>query len=839
MFQKRFWVKSAIYVAPVAIVSFVFASLVNVDDYFFDNPDELREMELNQMAYQESLLDMSNPWNRININDPASFLMSLFVGADAEILKKLKQVIAELGQDKLLFLTDILRMVELSDAQRDRFVVLISTMLKSDAGLEKLPVLVDLLKSLEEAEKEALQQKATGEVQVVQAEAVEPNVLLQPEFTSEEEINLSLVDLLTTDKPEALNFLLDSMLMLSPSEYQKLVSLMTSLGVIRTEKLLTLLDNLSLSNVKKLVVILSTLDASTLRSVVDRLDVIPLSLVDDLIQFASRLSNKEIKQLFTVTASFSQSNFKTFVNLHEEMSLPTIKASFSIYSQLNDSDVKSLSINILDNYVGKTTDLKLIVETLGGFSSGTVKTFISNFEYLSNEAFKDLPFIFRKLNSNNDKERLVEEASFISLNNRERALEVFRTIQSDSVAKVLDISTNLSGSSSKTKLFEQAYRIHDFSPGESDNSGRIISGYTPRTTVHNSNTKVVLEGLVDQLYSINDKNLNTDLLDLSDDLSDVSLYRGAEVVTDIDIQATDLSKPSAGFSKPGEGVTLSKAKRRGTRVHRLVQIQRQLTRNERASAIDTLHDIDTRKHRKAAIDLGFYADTALLKDSIGYSEQLRHRLGYEDGLEANKRLVVVASRVDNDAMNEYNSTRASEEEYYSTLNKARQAGLDALQNEREDRVGKILKQTTKDIDPYGYKKTFESGKNVMKIVSLYRRLDTMEPKESRFHRTRAAELADALASSEGLILGPNGPAGVSREVTQETKLRRIDEYLDLPYDILWERRVISLTDRPLIVPHITEHQFGVPDPEKVKKDQRNSKPKVILVRPKSTSSLQN
>jgi len=343
--------------------------------------------------------------------------------------------------------------------------------------------------------------------------------------------------------------------------------------------------------------------------------------------------------------------------------------------------------------------------------------------------------------------------------------------------------------------------------------------------------------LINQLYNINDTSLNTELLDVSDDLSDLSLYRGAEVITAIDINANDLSKPSSDGTrfKTEQAVTLSKSSRQNTRVHRLVTIQRQLNRKERSSAIDTLHDLDSKEHRKAAIDLGFYADKPLLADSIAYTENLRFRLGHDDGLDASKRLIVLASRINENSLSEYDQSRDSQEETFLTLNKARQAGLDALQNERESRVRQILKQTTKESDVYGNTRTYASGGNILRIISLYRRLDSMEPKSNPFERTRAAELADALSSSDGITLGPSGLAGVSRVVTQETKIRRMNEYLSQSYSELWNRRVIGLTDRPILVSHRIENEFEIPDPENIKKDTR-AKPQVVLIKPKSTNT---
>ena len=72
------------------------------------------------------------------------------------------------------------------------------------------------------------------------------------------------------------------------------------------------------------------------------------------------------------------------------------------------------------------------------------------------------------------------------------------------------------------------------------------------------------------------------------------------------------------------------------------------------------------------------------------------------------------------------------------------------------------------------------------------------------HRTRAAELADALSSSEGLILDSSDTRGLSREVSQETKLRRIDEYLTFDYDKLWDERVLTITEGPILVIHREE-----------------------------------
>ena len=102
-------------------------------------------------------------------------------------------MISKLEKDKLLFLTDILKMVELSDAQRNRFVTLISTLLESDKGLEKLPVLVEILEKLEQTDKERqkLEKAEAKEQEVVKAA---DSIELGKDAVPEGEIDFSLVD---------------------------------------------------------------------------------------------------------------------------------------------------------------------------------------------------------------------------------------------------------------------------------------------------------------------------------------------------------------------------------------------------------------------------------------------------------------------------------------------------------------------------------------------------------------------------------------------------------------------------------------------------------------------
>ena len=170
--------------------------------------------------------------------------------------------------------------------------------------------------------------------------------------------------------------------------------------------------------------------------------------------------------------------------------------------------------------------------------------------------------------------------------------------------------------------------------------------------------------------------------------------------------------------------------------------------------------------------------------------------------------------------------------------------MNALKNERESRVNKILKQTTKEGDPYGYT-TFEDGTQIIRITGLYEKLNEEDPKLNRFHRTRATELADILSSSEGITVGPSGDTGVSSNISQETKLRRIDEYLQLDYEELWENKVIAITDRAVLVTHRTENEFLVPDPEQVREEAVVNleatnevvveKPRIKLTRPTKPS----
>lgn len=829
--SKKFWIKSAVFTAPVALVSSVFVTIFSVDDYLHDHSNELREIQENQSSYLSSILDMNNPWNKVNLDNPASFLLSFFIGADADILARLREVINLLDNDKLIFLTDLLSMIEMSDEQKSRFVILISTLLKSEDSLKKIPLLVDLLKRLEQAEKDSVlinQQLIREKGLASQSVSGNGEILA---VAGEEGLNLSLLKLLTTDKPEALNFLLDTMLTLESGVYERLMQLIAKLGTTRTEKLLGILENLTTTDIRNLTNILSSIDTTTLRVAVDRLDSVPNTLVDDVISFAVQLNSNEVETLFEVTSSYSTTDFATFIDLHQDVYDSNIGDVFKIYQALGDSTAKSLVLNILDQLASKAADLNYIIEVLSDLPSQSQRNFVSSFKNISKNSLQDLPFIFRKLSGSVDKRRLVDESTYLNLSQTENIIEVFRDIDSGSVSKVLDISHNLSDRVNKVQLADQSYRIFSFDLNSASTGTRVSgSSYTAPRTVDDQNGENVLEGLVDQLYTINDKTLNADLLSASDDLGDLSLYRGAEVVTEIDLSTSDLGKPTSGLSKSVTTVRGKSSRKRGTRVHRLVEMHKKLKIDERASAIDTLHDIEGREYRKAAIDLVHYSDTDLIVDSITYTENLRSKLGDDEGLDASKRLVVLASRVNQESLSSYNSIRSSTEEAnYSNLNDARQAGLNALQNERESRVVKILKQTTKEHDSSGLD-TYEDGSKIIRITSLYQKLDTMDPKDNRFHRTRAAKLADALASSEGLTLGPSNETGVSREVSQETKIRRMDEYLNLDFETLWERRVIPLTDRAILVSHKRENNFEIPTPEKVNKDTL-SKPRVILSKP--------
>ena len=551
LLSKRFWVKSSIMAGPVVVMGSVFTTIFQVDDWIHNNRNQVKEIELNQSQYMASILDMSNPWNITNPDDPITFLMSFFIGADADILKRLEQVTAQLDQDKLLFLTNLLRMVEMSDEQRDRFIVLISTLLKSETSLKQLPILVDMLQRIEQADKKFQklakeEQEASGE-EVLVAGNVVAGIAIEKAQTHEEALNYSLLELITTDKPQALSFLLETMLTLDPAVYDQLMSVVGTLGGVRAEKLLDLLEDLNSGQVSDLVGLLEEVNTQTTRKIVDRLDAIPTSLIADVIEFTDSISAGSVEAVFDLTESYSQDDFGTFIDLHQNVS--DVDAAVSIYETLSSSTAKKLVLNILVEYESAPGDLNLVIQELSSLPGQTQKNFVEAFESVDSQALSDIPEVLKKLNSNTAKQRLIDEATELTTENRENMLEMLTDIDSTSAVKVLDISTNLSSQRSKNQLADQGYRIYKYNGGGADAETRSISGYDAPTSLYNDNGEEVIEEFVDQLYEINDRDLNADILEESSDLS-TSIYRGAEVVSAIDVDAADLLKPGApGSSK--------------------------------------------------------------------------------------------------------------------------------------------------------------------------------------------------------------------------------------------------------------------------------------------------
>jgi hypothetical protein len=241
----------------------------------------------------------------------------------------------------------------------------------------------------------------------------------------------------------------------------------------------------------------------------------------------------------------------------------------------------------------------------------------------------------------------------------------------------------------------------------------------------------------------------------------------------------------------------------------------------RTSAIDTLHDIES-PQVNAAIDIAHLADDDLAKDSIRFVERLKYRLGEKGGLAATERVINVASRVD--------------------TNEARRKGLDALVQERDVRLRRILKQVDGNTEPlykdYNNDVAFDdnfsegvlfNGKRIETMTNKYLELREETPSSSPVQRTPAVELADALAGSDGVTLGATDRGGLSRHVEQHRKLFRIAQYLDESEED-FNFRVEEVTRRPVQVTHRVEQNFDIRNPEPIEETTQG----VILVKPGKT-----
>ena len=774
---------------PAVITAGVMAGVVITDRYLHENPHVKAQLEREQAARMASHLDMSNPWGVFNSDDPTSFLMSLFIGTSTELREKFKKALSKLSTDKLRLLSSLLGAIDFTQSQKEKFARLMVIALSGDRSQDRLTRALDIVEKLS-AKKMA--KKKTAEADGVQdsiSQEGEQDAVLEKEAEEVTDTSSSLLVFLDVQEPAAFDRVLEVLVSLSPDVYESVMGIVASLPSQYTRQLIEVVNELSTGETKTVI------------SVLERVNNLP-PLLDQLFQ----LSNSQIVSTAKVLQSIGTTDLNTFVNLSRGFS----RTEFgSVIDVLSATPNDSIFIG-----VGKKVGANRFAQAAGiasQFQGQYLNNLIGIMDKVSGVAVGDLITVFNKMNSTSSKESidvlnrlgnsstqgdLLREATYLSRDNLKKGVEVMDNVKTDSVRQLVTISKGLTKADVKNKLASQLHRLHGVGDGfvagirSSEESASIrspvsVAGVRGKATVRRG--KIIsnysfpsyskgpeqynmarnrVENLIYKMTIVDSDAINEDLIVQSDDLSDRSLARGAEVFIHLD-------------TGPGK-----------RRARRLVDTYKRIDTDYRETAIDTMHDLDTYEHVNAALDSGTDMDTDLLKDSIAYTEHLRHRLGQREGVAATKRLINVASKVN--------------------TNDERRSGLEALKQEREVRVRRILKQVD------GNDKIFDE-KKIVRISNLYHDLKEEFPQETPTQRTPAIKLADALASSDGLTLGAKSRQGVSRYVTQERKLFRINQYLQEDDESLG-RRVEAVTSRPVQVSHRREDNYIIDAPEIIRNE---------------------
>jgi hypothetical protein len=770
---------------PALVTAGVMASVVMVDLYLHENPEVKARLEREQFARMAGHMDMSNPWGVFDPEDPTSFLMTLFSGTSPELKKKFREAVAKLSPEKLRLLSTLLGAIDFTQSQKEKFARLMVVALSGDRGSERLSRALDIVERL--ATKKAIRKKAkaTDVEGAVEQEVLEGEPQLEEAIEEDavsESVGSSLLVFLDVQEPAAFDRVLEVLVALSPDVYESVMGVISDLPAQYTRQLIEVVNELSTSETKTVI------------GVLERVNNLP-PLLDQLFQ----LSNSQIVSTAKVLEGVGTSNLNTLVDLTRGFS----RNEFGTVVDVLGSTSEGGTFIGIGKKIGSNRFAQA-AEVAVQFQGQYLNNLIGIMDKVNNVAVGDLITVFNKMNLTTSKESidvldrlgnsttqgdLLREATYLSRENLQKGVEVMDNVKTTSVRQLIEISKGQAKSDVKNKMASQLHRLHGVGDGfiagvrsqeeaatirspvtVAGVRGKVISNYAYPSYSNTSETyslaKNRVENFIYKMTIVGSDSVNEDLILQSDDLSDRSLARGAEVFINLD----------TGYGKK--------------RARRLVDTYKRVDLAHRETAIDTMHDLDTYEHVNAALDSATEMDNDLLKDSVAYTERLRHRLGQREGVAATKRLINIASKVN--------------------TNDERRSGLEALKQEREVRVRRILKQVDGNDDIFDEQK-------IVRISNIYHDLKEQFPQDTPNQRTPAIKLADALASSDGLTLGAKSRQGTSRYVTQDRKLFRINQYLQ-ETDAELNQRIEAVTSRPVQVSHRREDNFIINSPELIRSE---------------------
>lgn len=786
--SRKYWLNAAKWVSPLVFFSVILGSIAYFDSFLFNNPEIKKQIlkdQENYQAYLQSIME-NDPWNNASMNNPRFFILSLFLKADPSLKEKLQKILNEIPDDKISILVNLLLSMELSPEQLSQFAVLLETLLEQGLSAQKIIGLVDLLQNMQEAQALA---KAEAEMEKEKLQA-SGNTVQEP--ISLVDLKQTMIQLLTFDNPEQLNHFLEALVDLPASLYNKVSKLIAKLAVADGEKLISILENLNEVDMRLVITFLSKLPKDALLKIIDRYEVLSSRQIVDVSRILNRLDINTVEKLILYTEDMDTFAFMDTIELIKDLGAGLTRKFLSIAETLSNGFYLEKFVGFIQKHSNRYKEKTLNIAV--NFNRDSMKKLINVSQKLNFDLEDEAIDILDDLASPSIQQDLVQEANQLSRANSNKAIDVLNVIGTSSVKKTIKLSKQVKRVS-KNQLAEQMFILKQPTAvagvrGKAEETFTIktptavagVRGKRGKNKTEDYGTPITettglsrtsyknidrLKKVIDRLHSYRDKQLTTDILDSGKDISDVSLHKAADVFIDLDINSDR------------------------NRAKRLVKSYRRIDKSRRENAIDTLDDISV-KHVTAAIDIVDQSTDKLLADSIDYTETLKNRLGKTEGLNTTMRAINLAARV--------------------KTNDARQRGLDALKQEREVRVKRILIQTD------GHNDIF-NGRVIKKITGLYEDLNVKDPRRGPGDRTRSDKLADVLSGSNGLTLGASNEGGISRFVTQERKLFRINQYLsDTPADQeKLDFRVNFITGRPIPVAHPPNDQdnFGVKVPKEV------------------------
>ncbi len=777
-------------VVPVTVIVAILYSIVALDDYLFENPELKARLEADALAYESDLMNMvkNNPWGNSTVKEPKYFIMSFFMDMDSDKKRDFMAVLETLSPDKINFLMQLLTKIELSDAQKNQLLKVFETLLNSDNSGKKISALVELAKSASDKAKIA---KAKGLVKAgslkmvngeqpldeVATDALQVEKILQTQI--DEIANTDFITkMLTLENPDSLDYLLDEIINLTGVTYTKLIAVLGTISTKNGETLIEVMEELSETDTRNIVKLLSNLDPKiTDKFLPNVVAKIPTSQVPVVVNAGLKLSVDLQEQFIETVSDFSR--IESILMLSRFVNKYTPRTVDQFVGTINDKVSKKLFESLTNTLMSKLDSLVPDIVDIMAQKKFT-NVVIDKGDKLLGDTLKvanakEAVRILKKLGTPTIQKEMVEEADQLNRDNANKAVEVYKEIKIKSVEESVQISKTVN-IKSKNLMVSQLHRLKEYkvkSPtavaGVRGKPKQIGEVNDISRTSYNRIERI--EKVIGKAHALNEATVTESMVETSQDIKDKHLQKAGDIFLDLDVTSDK------------------------QRALRLMTTYRRLDVQRREDAIDTLDDIGVR-HVSAAVDIAHKAGSKLLNESVDYATNLRKRLGEKEGLLATMRVINIASRV--------------------KTNKDRQDGLDQLRKEREARVRRILIQTD------GHNDIFD-GFAIKAITKTYKDLDAKYPKESIQHRTPASKLADTLSGSSGLTLGTIArTGGLSRRITQDTKLFRLGQYLSNdPEEVKkLDRRVHFMVQRPMVVPHqvvddvpIVEDNFDVTYPD--------------------------